>query len=135
LVFVSDLGDASAVFRKQPAARAVALAVGGAIVDVTANSHYGRALSQLTTRYAASLTKRTTLVILGDGRTNHLAPGLDALLAIRRRVGQLVWFVPEPEARWRQGDSALSLYAPHADAMHAVYNLATLRDAIRRLLD
>ena len=49
-VFVSDLAETTELFATNPPERAIALAYGGSVVSVAANSHYGAAFAQLLAR-------------------------------------------------------------------------------------
>ena len=76
---------------------------------------------------------RTTLGVLGDARTNHFDPGEAAFAELAARADRVLWLSPEPEGAWRTGDSALPVYARHADKVLPVYDLATLEKAAREL--
>jgi uncharacterized protein with von Willebrand factor type A (vWA) domain len=132
-VFVSELADASAVFKRESAQRAVELAYGGSLVRVSDNSHYGRVWRRMRERHGDALDARTTLVVLGDGRTNHFDPGEQAFAELAARVERVLWLSPEPESAWRSGDSALPAYRPHCDQVLPVYDLASLKIAARAL--
>ncbi|MFT3921533.1 MAG: VWA domain-containing protein [Myxococcales bacterium] len=133
-VFVSDVADASAVFRAASAERAIELAYRGAIVSVADNSHYARAFSQLLDEHPGALDRRTTLLILGDARTNHLDPGLASFRALSTRVQRVLWFTPDEPADYQHGDSALPLYAPEIDQVFSVRDLRGLERAARALV-
>jgi uncharacterized protein with von Willebrand factor type A (vWA) domain len=133
-VFVSDLGETTELFATNPPERAIALAYGGSVVSVAANSHYGAAFGHFLARHRDALDPRTTVVVIGDGRNNYNDPNTEALREIRRRAGRVLWFNPEPPGAWGFGDSAMKLYAPICDAAHAVHDLATLRRAVEHLL-
>lgn len=132
-VFVGDVKDATEIFRRERTERAVELAYGGAIVNVADNSHYGRVFQQLLHEHVSQLDARTTLVILGDGRSNHFDPGEPAFRELCSRVARVVWLSPEPESRWGVADSALLVYARHVSQLLPVYDLASLRIAAREI--
>jgi uncharacterized protein with von Willebrand factor type A (vWA) domain len=133
-VFVSDVADASELFRRQSAERAIELAYRGAIVSVADNSHYARAFEQMLTQHASVLDRQSTLLILGDARSNHFSPGLPALRELTSRVHRTLWFTPEPESAWALSDSALPQYAPELDQVFSVNDLTGLRRAARALV-
>jgi uncharacterized protein with von Willebrand factor type A (vWA) domain len=132
-VFVSDLADATDVFRRESARRAVELAYGGGIVRVSDNSHYARVWKRMRADFEHVIGPRTTLVILGDARTNHFDAGERAFAELAARANKVLWLSPEPEGAWRTGDSALPLYAKHAHRVLPVYDLSTLELAAREL--
>jgi uncharacterized protein with von Willebrand factor type A (vWA) domain len=132
-VFVSDLADATQVFRRESATRAVELAYGGGIVRVSDNSHYARVWKRMHDEYSHVIGPRTTLVVLGDGRTNHFDAGEATFGELAARANKVLWLSPEPEGAWRTGDSALPLYAKHVNRVLPVYDLSTLEVAAREL--
>jgi uncharacterized protein len=133
-VFVSDLGETTELFAREPVRLAMAAAWGGGVVRVGENSNYGRVLREFEDRYARQLDRRTTLVILGDGRTNYYDPAADVLERLRERSRSLLWLCTEPRGTWGQGDSAMAKYAAHCSAVYEVRCVADLERAARRLL-
>jgi uncharacterized protein len=133
-VFVSELGETTRLFETHPVETALARAYSGAVVPVTHNSNYGRALRAFEAKVVPELDRRTTVVILGDGRTNYLEPAADVLDAIRARARALVWLCPEPRAAWATGDSAMPRYAPRCTNVLEVRCARDLEDAARLLV-
>jgi hypothetical protein len=124
--FVSDLGEVTeALRRERDVARAVDLATAGRAVSLHGNSNYGRALRAFLARFPGAVTRRTTVLVIGDGRTNYQDPGLRALSDLRRRARRLLWICPEERATWGQGDSEMPAYARAAERVATV---ATLDD-------
>jgi uncharacterized protein with von Willebrand factor type A (vWA) domain len=133
-VFVSDLGETTSLFARAPVRVAVAQAWGGAVVAASDNSNYGRVLRTFETRHLRELDRRTTVVVLGDGRTNHHDAAPDVLDRIRARARALIWLCPEPRGQWGQGDSAMARYAPHCTAVYEVRCASDLEAAARTLV-
>ncbi|MGE0786117.1 MAG: VWA domain-containing protein [Sandaracinaceae bacterium] len=133
-VFVRDVGEVTRLFADRPIDDALAAAFLGDAVPVGASSDYGRVLTQMVDRHLDAIGPKTTVVILGDGRTNYLDPGLDALRLIEARAARVVWLNPEPRASWGFGDSEMLRYARHADFAETVRTLRDLRAAVGRLV-
>jgi hypothetical protein len=133
-VFVSDLGETTQLFARTSVGAAVARAWSGEIVSTSDNSNYGRALRAFDVRFARDLDRRTTIVILGDGRTNYHDPAADVLGRLRERCRALVWLCPEARREWGQGDSAMPVYAPRCTAVYEVASAADLERAARALV-
>ncbi|HWD67229.1 MAG TPA: VWA domain-containing protein [Caulobacteraceae bacterium] len=72
---------------------------------------YGRALADLFERHGARLDRHTTVIILGDGRSNYVEPRLDLMRRLSEQTRSIVWLNPEPQAYWGQGDSRMDAYA------------------------
>jgi uncharacterized protein with von Willebrand factor type A (vWA) domain len=132
-VFVGELRDATEVFLREEPARAIELAYRGGIVNVADNSNYGRVFREMLAQHKQVIDARTTLVVLGDGRSNHFDPGEQAFHTLSRRAQRVVWLTPEPEPRWSTADSALPIYRRHVTQLLPVYDLSTLRAAAREV--
>ncbi len=97
------------------------------------SSDYGTALADFADRYLDVVGPRTTVLILGDARTNGTDPQLEALRAIARQARHTAWLNPEPAAQWDTGDSVAGQYAQVVD-MHECRNIDQLRLFVTRLL-
>jgi uncharacterized protein with von Willebrand factor type A (vWA) domain len=75
------------------------------------STDYGRALAEVMLIGGARLDRRTTVIILGDGRANHAEPRLDLMRAMSQRARAVIWLNPEPATYWGQGDSKMDAYA------------------------
>jgi hypothetical protein len=133
-VFVSELGETTRLFAEEPIETALSRAYAGGVVPVTHNSNYGRMLHGFEERVLGDIDRRTTVVILGDGRTNYQDDAADVLDAIRARARAVVWLCPEPRAAWATGDSAMPRYAPKCTRVLEVRCARDLEDAARLLL-
>jgi uncharacterized protein with von Willebrand factor type A (vWA) domain len=71
---------------------------------------YGRALADFADLHRDALDRHTTIIILGDGRSNYANPRLDLMREIAQRSRAVIWLNPEPETYWGQGDSRMDQY-------------------------
>jgi uncharacterized protein with von Willebrand factor type A (vWA) domain len=94
----------------------------------------GHSLQTFYNNWLDSVNGRTTVVILGDGRNNFNSPRLDLMKDLQRRARRLVWFNPEHQRQWGNGDSDMLEYATVCDAVYVVRNLAQLSAAIDKLM-
>lgn len=108
-VFVSDVAETTALFRSGSTSAALGAIGAGSVVSLGGNSNYGRALRLFRDQLGSTLDRKTTVAILGDGRTNHHDDGLDALRDIARKARGILWICPEPASAWG-GDSAMPRY-------------------------
>lgn len=97
------------------------------------NSDYGTALGEFAEHHLAAVGPRTSVLILGDARTNHRDPNLPALRLIAARARRVHWLNPEQPALWSTGDSAALAYAEVVD-MHPCRNARRLGELVARLL-
>lgn len=96
-------------------------------------SNYGRCFTQFIHDYSNSLTRKTTVLILGDARNNNQDPGLDAFIKIRERCRNLFWLNPDRRHLWDWSDSIATLYMPHCTEMKEVNSFLDLSEFIDRL--
>src|SRR6185295_30335 len=73
-IFVSDLGEITQLFKDLEIREAIDGALHGNVINVYAHSDFGRAFKAFHRDYLAAVNKRTTLIILGDGRNNYNLP-------------------------------------------------------------
>ncbi|PSO16163.1 VWA domain-containing protein [Bradyrhizobium sp. MOS003] len=75
------------------------------------SSDYGSSLVDFEKDFMSTLTPRTTVIVLGDARSNNLDPRADILRRISERSKRLVWLNPEGRLAWGFGDSEMPRYA------------------------
>ena len=95
------------------------------------STDYGVALQDFCDLHLSKLDKRTTVIILGDGRTNYVDPRLDLMRAINERSRAVIWLNPEPETFWTRGDSEMERYRRFC---HVVKTCNTLK-GLERIID
>lgn len=116
-VFVSQVAETTELFRRKTSRQALSDVHHGNVVPISHNSNYGRAFDAFLEGFDTVLDRHTTLVILGDGRTNYAADGLSTLAEMKRRASRVVFLCPEPRSRWGLGDSAMPRYEQIVDAV------------------
>lgn len=95
------------------------------------STDYGQSLSDLKMNHWSVLDRRTTLIILGDGRSNYGDPRVDLFQEAAARVKRVIWLSPESESLWGSGDSELPRYRPYC---HTMKHVTTIKD-LERILD
>ncbi len=71
---------------------------------------YGKALEDFCENHLDGVDRHTTVIFLGDGRSNFADPRLDLMHLIQQRARAVIWLNPEPESYWGQGDSVMHRY-------------------------
>ncbi|MGW7422816.1 vWA domain-containing protein [Streptomyces sp. NPDC054813] len=97
------------------------------------SSDYGVSLGEFAERYGAAVGPRSTVFVLGDGRTNNLDPNLAAVRRIAGQARRVYWLNPEARSLWGTGDSAAPDYAELVE-MHECRTARQLSALIARLL-
>ena len=72
------------------------------------------------------MTRRTTVLVIGDGRNNYHPAEAWALRELRRRARRVLWICPEPRRLWGTGDSDMPLYDGACDRVAEVTTLEEL---------
>ena len=80
------------------------------VVSFDGHSDYGNALEVFAEKWPGAVGPKTSLLVLGDGRTNYRHPGLPTLADLVRRSRSAHWLNPEPRRLWGTGDSAADRY-------------------------
>ena len=96
------------------------------------STDYGQALVDLRDLAWDGIDRRTTVLILGDGRSNQTDPRLDIFRELSARCRRIVWLCPEPKGMWGSGDSCMLDYQPHCARVTVCTNA---RDLERELDD
>jgi hypothetical protein len=126
-VFVSEVGEVTEVFRRErDPAVAADLATAGRVVSLAGNSNYGRALRRFHDLHRGAVGRRTTVIVIGDGRTNYFPPEAWVLRELSLRARRLVWICPEERWAWGSGDSEMPIYAREVDRVASATTLADL---------
>ena len=98
------------------------------------NTDLGNSLERFTKEYMSNVDRRSTFIIVGDGRNNFNDPRLELFQRIARRSRNTIWLNPEPMGLWGTGDSDMLKYAPYCGRTFQVSNLAQLAAAVDQLL-
>lgn len=110
--FVDDITEVTDQF--QPGADLVDVMTGLVASSAHAarmgRTNYGRAFSRFVESHADALTPKTSLLILGDARSNYADLSMPALHEMVDRTRHQWWLNPEVRRQWDTGDSVASRY-------------------------
>jgi hypothetical protein len=136
--FINDLTDISTFFAEARPEQAIQTVFDTVRPPYSYATDLGSSLETLGRSYMDTIDRRTTVIVLGDGRNNHNDPNLRMFEAVKRRARRVIWFNPEPPHLWGVYDpgslnSDMLEYAELCDAVHHVSNLRQLVDAVDSL--
>ncbi|MGB7103822.1 MAG: VWA domain-containing protein, partial [Acidimicrobiales bacterium] len=116
-VFVDGLDEVTRLFEgvEDPADAVARINAEADVIAFDGHSDYGRALMTFHDLYAKDLTKRSTVLILGDARNNYHQANAEVLADLHYRAKAVYWLNPEPTSYWNSGDSIVNQYAPYCD--------------------
>ncbi len=94
------------------------------------SSDYGSSFADFERQWMESVTPQTTVIVLGDARSNNLDPGADILRRISERSKRLVWLNPEGRMTWGWGDSEMPRYATFCNVVRQCATAQQLERAV-----
>lgn len=94
------------------------------------SSDYGNSFADFEKQWMSSVTPQTTVIILGDARSNNLDPRADILRRIAERAKRVVWLNPEGRMAWGWGDSEMPRYATFCNVVRQCATAQQLERAV-----
>ncbi|MGY3620303.1 vWA domain-containing protein [Bradyrhizobium sp. USDA 10063] len=94
------------------------------------SSDYGNSLADFEKGWMDTITPQTTVIVLGDARSNNLDPRADILRRLGERSKRLVWLNPEGRMTWGFGDSEMPRYATFCSVVRQCATAQQLERAV-----
>ena len=116
-VFIERISEVTDVFEHERDFRVIAQKISseGGVADVSGYTDYGRVWLEFLGQISDELGPRSTVIVLGDARTNGREPHAEVFAQVAERAGRLFWLNPEPRLYWNYGDSVMAAYERHCD--------------------
>jgi uncharacterized protein len=116
-VFIERISEVTEVFEHERDFRVIAQRISseGGVADVSGYTDYGRVWLEFLGEISDDLDPRSTVIVLGDARTNGREPHADVFAQVAERAGRLFWLNPEPKLYWNYGDSVMAAYERYCD--------------------
>ena len=117
-VFIERISEVTEVFEHERDFRVASQKISseGGVADVSGYTDYGRVWLEFGGLISDDLDPRSTIIVLGDARTNGREPHADVFAQVAERAGRTFWLNPEPRLYWNYGDSVMSAYERHCTA-------------------
>jgi uncharacterized protein len=111
-VFIERISEVTEVFERERDFRAISEKISreGGVADVSGYTDYGRVWLEFLDEISEDLDPRSTVIVLGDARTNGREPHAEVFARIAERAGRTFWLNPEPKLYWNYGDSVMAAY-------------------------
>ena len=129
--FSNKAGEVTDLFETKDIEEASAetlLLYGGGSTD------YGQALIDLEGFIETDIDKKTTLIILGDARSNFGDPRTDILKSLQEKSKRVIFLNPEPKGLWGTGDSEMKRFLPYCGKTRYCSSLKDLERVVDDLL-
>ena len=118
-VFVERVSEVSDLFARERSFESVSRAIGSdaGVADVSGYTDYGRVWLEFLENVIDDLDPRSTVIVLGDARTNGREPHAQVFSRVAEHAGRMFWLNPEPRLYWNYGDSVMAAYEPFCDGV------------------
>jgi hypothetical protein len=129
--FSNRLGEVTDLFKEKDLEEAMLEALrqhGGGGTD------YGQAFLDLQALAMDDIDHRTTVLILGDARSNYVDPRVDVLQKIHAQARRVLFLNPERPSQWDTGDSVMRRLSPYCDRAITCASLNDLKRVVSDLL-
>src|ERR671918_2047389 len=135
--FVERIDEVTDIFERERSFRAVSqrIAREAGVADVSGYTDYGRVWREFLERTGDDLDPRSTVIVLGDARTNGREPHAGIFGHVADRAGRTFWLNPEPRLYWNYGDSVMQAYEPYCDGVFECWTTKQLEVFVKALSD
>jgi len=133
-VFVAGLDEVTNIFEDHEINQAIEKILKEADIEYNAATDYGITFRQFKKNYLDILNKKTTLIIIGDGRSNYSNPEDQILEEMQEKCRRLIWLNPETPYFWYSGDSEMRTYQAYCHEVRPCQNLNQLLEFIKSLV-
>jgi uncharacterized protein with von Willebrand factor type A (vWA) domain len=136
-VFVERISEVTDVFERERSFEVVSrrIATDAGVADVSGYTDYGRVWLEFLDKVVDDLDPRSSVIVLGDARTNGREPHAPVFAEVAERAGRTFWINPEPKLYWNYGDSVMSAYEPHCDGVFECWTTKQLEAFVNAIAD
>ncbi len=131
--FISNMVEITDLFMEMDPERAINSMFDDSNFTYGWGSNYGRSFNMFIENHSDSLTKKTSVLVLGDARNNDNDPGLESFKKIFQKAKNLFWLNPDRKHLWDWSDSIATLYSDYCTEMKEVNNFIDLTEFIDKL--
>src|ERR671923_2663825 len=131
-VFIERISEVTEIFERERDFRAISQKISqeGGVADVSGYTDYGRVWLEFLEEISDELDPRSTVIVLGDARTNGREPHAEVFAEVTERAGRTFWLNPEPRLYWNYGDSVMAAYERHCTAAFECWTTGHLEDFV-----
>jgi uncharacterized protein with von Willebrand factor type A (vWA) domain len=136
-VFVERISEVTDVFERERSFEAVSrrIATDAGVADVSGYTDYGRVWLEFLDNVVDDLDPRSTVIVLGDARTNGREPHAKVFGRVAEGAGRTFWINPEPRLYWNYGDSVMAAYEPYCDGVFECWTTKQLEAFVNAITE
>jgi hypothetical protein len=130
--FVERIDEVTEIFERERHFRTISerIAREAGVSDISGYTDYGRVWLEFFARVGDDLDPRSTVIVLGDARTNGREPHAPMFGHMTERAGRTFWLNPEPRLYWNYGDSVMAAYEPYCDGVFECWTTKQLEQFV-----
>lgn len=134
-VFIERVAEVTDVFQQERSFKAASerIATTSGVADISGYTDYGRVWADFDDQVSSDLDPRSTVIVLGDARTNGRDPRADLFHHATEKAGRTFWLNPEPRLYWNYGDSVIGVYEEHCTGVFECWSTKQLEGFVREL--
>jgi uncharacterized protein len=134
-VFVERISEVTDLFEHERSFEKISHAISSnaGVADLSGYTDYGRVWLEFHEQVVDDLGPRSTVIVLGDARTNGREPHVEAFARIAERAGRTFWLNPEPHLYWNYGDSVIGVYEKVCDGVFECWTTKQLEVFVNAL--
>jgi uncharacterized protein len=130
--FVERIDEVTEFFERERTFQVVSqkIAREAGVADVSGYTDYGRVWREFLALVSEDLDPRSTVIVLGDARTNGREPHAPVFGRVAAQAGRTFWLNPEPRLYWNYGDSVMAAYEPYCDGVFECWTTKQLEQFV-----
>ena len=97
------------------------------------STDYGGALGELERLTSNQVDRKTTILVLGDARSNYGDPGSNSLKRLQEKAKRVLWLNPEPKSFWNTGDSEMQRLSAYCNQVNHCRTLRHLENIVSEI--
>lgn len=134
-IFCSNLIEITSIFNEYPVEAAIEkISTGADLPLFMGRTDYDQSFRDFRENYLDSVSRKTTVLILGDARNNYAEAQTGILKTIFERSKRLIWLNPETPSFWGTGDSEMKKYMPFCSRVKECNTLHHLEGVVTSLV-
>lgn len=134
-VFIERVAEVTDIFERERSFKAASEKISNTagVADISGYTDYGRVWIDFEQQVVSDLGPRSTVIVLGDARTNGRDPRADLFAQVTAKAGRSFWLNPEPRLYWNYGDSVIGVYEQFCNGTFECWTSEQLENFVREL--
>jgi uncharacterized protein len=134
-ILCSNLIEVTSIFDEYPVEAAIEkIRLGADLPILMGRTDYDQSFRDFKENFLDSVTRKTTVLILGDARNNYAEAQTGVVKMMYERSKRLIWLNPETPSFWGTGDSEMKKYAPFCTVVKECNTLHHLEGVVTSLI-